>query len=197
MQEEIFGPILPMLTYRNLDEAIQRIDASGPGLLALYLFTRRHGAWSDKVLGSVRFGGGCVNDTVHAIWPPPHMPFGGVGESGIGRLSRPVELPHLLPRKEHPQALGQARYRPALRALQGQNGQAEEADLRPISNPRCRRNGGGGASLFERVSAEIVGFVRVGNGANGKKTCLRIFRKFPRRETCRFPKERGEANRQT
>ena len=114
-----------------------------------------------------------------------------------GGLSRPVELPHLLPRKEHPQALGQARYRPALRAIQGQNGQAEEADLRPISNPRCRRNGGGGASLFERVSAEIVGFVRVGNGANGKKTCLRIFRKFPRRETCRFPKERGEANRQT
>ena len=81
MQEEIFGPILPILTYRNLDEAIQRIRQR-PRPLALYLFTRDK-AVEKKVLGSVSFGGGCVNDTVLHL-ATCHMPFGGVGESGMG-----------------------------------------------------------------------------------------------------------------
>ena len=86
MQEEIFGPILPILTYRNLDEAIQRIRQR-PRPLALYLFTRDKDV-EDKVLGSVSFGGGCVNDTVLHL-ATCHMPFGGVGESGMGGYHGP------------------------------------------------------------------------------------------------------------
>ncbi len=81
MQEEIFGPILPILTYRKLDEAIALIR-SRPKPLALYLFTRSK-AVEDKVLSEVSYGGGCINDTVlHLV--TSHMPFGGVGESGMG-----------------------------------------------------------------------------------------------------------------
>lgn len=82
MQEEIFGPILPVISYDTLDEATAFI-LSRPKPLALYLFT------SDKeterrVMGEVSFGGGCVNDTlVHLA--PSKLPFGGVGESGMGR----------------------------------------------------------------------------------------------------------------
>lgn len=81
MQEEIFGPILPVLTYRKLDEAIARIQER-PKPLALYLFTRDR-AVEEKVLEQLSFGGGCVNDTVLHL-ATPHMPFGGVGESGMG-----------------------------------------------------------------------------------------------------------------
>lgn len=81
MQEEIFGPILPILPYQSLDEAIARIR-SRPKPLALYLFTRDKAA-EQRVLGEVSFGGGCVNDAVMHL-ATPHMPFGGVGESGMG-----------------------------------------------------------------------------------------------------------------
>lgn len=81
MQEEIFGPILPVLTYRSLDEAIARIQER-PKPLALYLFTR-DAATEKRVLGEVSFGGGCVNDTVLHL-ATSNMPFGGVGESGMG-----------------------------------------------------------------------------------------------------------------
>lgn len=81
MLEEIFGPILPVLTYRTLDEAISFINAR-PHPLALYLFTASKQT-EKNVLGSVRFGGGCVNDTaIHLA--NAHMGFGGVGESGMG-----------------------------------------------------------------------------------------------------------------
>ena len=86
MQEEIFGPILPILTYRNLDEAIERIRQR-PRPLALYLFTRDRNV-EKKVLSSVSFGGGCVNDTVLHL-ATSHMPFGGVGESGMGGYHGP------------------------------------------------------------------------------------------------------------
>ncbi len=81
MQEEIFGPILPILPYRDLDEAIARVQER-PKPLALYLFTRDK-AVEQKVLSALSFGGGCVNDTVLHL-ATPHMPFGGVGESGMG-----------------------------------------------------------------------------------------------------------------
>jgi aldehyde dehydrogenase (NAD+) len=82
MKEEIFGPILPVLTYDSLDRIIAEI-AKRPSPLALYIFSssRKH---SREVLASIPFGGGCVNDTLmHIIGP--HLPFGGVGNSGIGR----------------------------------------------------------------------------------------------------------------
>lgn len=81
MQEEIFGPLLPILPYRRLEEALDRIRQR-PKPLALYLFTRSK-AVEARVLREVSFGGGCVNDTVLHL-ATSHMPFGGVGESGMG-----------------------------------------------------------------------------------------------------------------
>lgn len=82
MKEEIFGPILPVLTYEHLTDAILTVKEH-PKPLALYLFTRSK-AVKDKVLSSVSFGGGCVNDTILHI-ASANMPFGGVGNSGMGR----------------------------------------------------------------------------------------------------------------
>lgn len=81
MQEEIFGPVLPILTINSVDEAMAFVKER-PKPLALYLFT------SDKktekrVLAQVPFGGGCVNDTIIHI-AAHNMPFGGVGNSGMG-----------------------------------------------------------------------------------------------------------------
>lgn len=82
MQEEIFGPILPIMTYKHLDEAISQVKAR-PKPLALYLFTRSKEV-EKKVLQEVSFGGGAINDTVTHL-ATPYMGFGGVGESGMGR----------------------------------------------------------------------------------------------------------------
>ncbi len=81
MAEEIFGPILPVLEYNDLDGAIAAIN-SRPKPLAFYLFTGNKQI-QNQVMGSVSFGGGCVNDTLlHLV--TPHLPFGGVGSSGMG-----------------------------------------------------------------------------------------------------------------
>lgn len=81
MGEEIFGPILPVLVYRNLEDAVQKIRRM-ESPLALYLFS------SDKkninhVKESISFGGGCINDTLIHL-ATSSMGFGGVGESGMG-----------------------------------------------------------------------------------------------------------------
>ena len=81
MQEEIFGPILPILPYKKLDDAI-RLVRQRPKPLALYLFTQNKET-EKRVLSEISFGGGCVNDTVLHL-ATSHMPFGGVGESGMG-----------------------------------------------------------------------------------------------------------------
>ncbi|OWR29932.1 aldehyde dehydrogenase [Saccharibacillus sp. O23] len=81
MQEEIFGPILPILTYDDIEDAIRQINAH-PHPLALYLFTLDTQV-QERVLEKVPFGGGCINDTLMHI-TNPHLPFGGVGASGIG-----------------------------------------------------------------------------------------------------------------
>lgn len=81
MQDELFGPLLPILSYASLDEAIHLVQ-SRPKPLALYVFTEDR-AVQDRVLGELSFGGGCVNDTIsHLV--NHHLPFGGVGHSGIG-----------------------------------------------------------------------------------------------------------------
>ncbi len=82
MQEEIFGPVLPILTVPSVEEAIQMVRAR-PKPLALYLFTENRETEA-RVLGEVSFGGGCVNDTLLHI-SSHRMPFGGVGFSGMGR----------------------------------------------------------------------------------------------------------------
>lgn len=81
MQEEIFGPILPIITYKSLDDAIQLIQ-SKPHPLALYLFTQSK-TEIKKVLNEVQFGGGCINDTIMQV-ASDYLPFGGVGDSGMG-----------------------------------------------------------------------------------------------------------------
>lgn len=81
MQEEIFGPILPILTFDRLEDALGEI-ARRPHPLALYLFTTDK-ASERRVLEGVSYGGGCVNDTIVHL-ATPHMPFGGVGASGLG-----------------------------------------------------------------------------------------------------------------
>lgn len=81
MQEEIFGPILPMLEYRTLDEAIDFIR-SREKPLALYLFTNDKQT-ERRVLERCSFGGGCINDTIIHL-ATTRMPFGGVGYSGMG-----------------------------------------------------------------------------------------------------------------
>ena len=82
MQEEIFGPILPILTYEKLDDVIHVIK-SHPKPLALYLFTKNK-EHEKQILNHLSFGGGCINDCIAQI-ANPHLPFGGVGNSGIGR----------------------------------------------------------------------------------------------------------------
>ena len=81
MQEEIFGPVLPILTFDSLDEAIRRIN-SMPHPLALYLFTSDKKA-ARKVTARCGFGGGCINDTIIHL-ATSEMGFGGFGESGMG-----------------------------------------------------------------------------------------------------------------
>lgn len=81
MAEEIFGPVLPILAFRELDDALAAVRAR-PKPLALYAFSRdRRNV--ERVLGGTTAGGTCVNHTlVHLA--NPHLPFGGVGESGMG-----------------------------------------------------------------------------------------------------------------
>ncbi len=81
-QEEIFGPILPVLTYRDESELRERLQTF-PAPLALYVFTRKQ-RQAGRIMSGLRFGGGCVNDCVVHLGSP-HLPFGGVGLSGIGR----------------------------------------------------------------------------------------------------------------
>ncbi|XMB72616.1 aldehyde dehydrogenase [Mycoplasmatota bacterium WC30] len=81
MEDEIFGPILPVLTYTNIDDVINYIN-SMPSPLAFYLFTTNK-AYEKKLLTHCNFGGGCINDTVMHV-ASDSLPFGGVGESGMG-----------------------------------------------------------------------------------------------------------------
>lgn len=82
MKEEIFGPVLPFLTYENLDDVIKEIKSHDKPL-ALYIFSSNK-ANIEKVHSSCSFGGGCVNETdIHVITTA--MGFGGVGESGMGQ----------------------------------------------------------------------------------------------------------------
>lgn len=81
MQDEIFGPLMPTMAYDDIDEVIANIKSHDKPL-ALYLFTENE-ALKKKVLREVSFGGGCINDAVMHI-ANGHLPFGGVGASGIG-----------------------------------------------------------------------------------------------------------------
>jgi len=81
MQEEIFGPLLPILRYTHLEDVISLINQREKPL-ALYFFSASRGM-RERVLSATSSGGGCVNDTV-MHFSNPRMPFGGVGNSGMG-----------------------------------------------------------------------------------------------------------------
>ncbi len=81
MSEEIFGPILPVVTWKNVEEVISFINAR-PKPLALYLFTKDT-TLEKKIVKHTSYGGGCINDTILHI-TASSQPFGGVGNSGTG-----------------------------------------------------------------------------------------------------------------
>ena len=81
MQEEIFGPILPIIEYNSLSEAIAFVNER-PKPLALYLFSKNKD-YQQRVLRETSSGGVCINDTVMQVGVPD-LPFGGVGASGMG-----------------------------------------------------------------------------------------------------------------
>lgn len=92
MEDEIFGPILPILVYNDIEEVINYINVN-PSPLALYLFTNRKEI-ENKILKSCNFGGGCINDVI-VHFANENLPFGGVGESGIGAYHGKIVLIHL------------------------------------------------------------------------------------------------------
>lgn len=81
MQEEIFGPVLPVLEFTKIEEAEQFVKER-PKPLALYLFTQDKGV-EKRITEGLSYGGGCVNDTIIHL-ATSYMGFGGVGESGMG-----------------------------------------------------------------------------------------------------------------
>jgi aldehyde dehydrogenase (NAD+) len=81
MKEEIFGPILPVLNYENMEDLIEELR-DRPKSLALYVFSEND-IFVDRVIEKLHYGGGCVNDTLSHI-VNNRLPFGGVGESGMG-----------------------------------------------------------------------------------------------------------------
>ncbi|MEZ5506309.1 MAG: aldehyde dehydrogenase [Gammaproteobacteria bacterium] len=82
MQEEIFGPLLPIISYNSLSEVYKHVKRLPSHPLALYVFTESRDVEQD-VLANIQFGGGCVNNTLMHI-ANANLPFGGVGESGLG-----------------------------------------------------------------------------------------------------------------
>lgn len=81
MADEIFGPILPVMEYSTITDVIEGIHKH-PNPLALYVFTES-AEIEKNVLHNVSFGGGCINDTLYHL-ASPYLPFGGVGNSGMG-----------------------------------------------------------------------------------------------------------------
>ncbi len=81
MQEEIFGPILPLVEYNDIEEAIAFVNQR-PRPLALYCFSKNKKI-QNRILRETSAGGGCINDTISHIGSQ-ELPFGGIGESGMG-----------------------------------------------------------------------------------------------------------------
>ena len=85
MQDEIFGPILPIISYTNIDDAIAKVKER-PKPLSCYIYSKNRKAIA-KILNEVSFGGGAVNDSIMHL-SNSNLPFGGVGLSGIGSYHR-------------------------------------------------------------------------------------------------------------
>ena len=81
MQDEIFGPLLPILTYETIEEAIRFVNVRKKPLALYYFGNKKEAAF---VLKNTTSGGACVNDTILHV-ANKKLPFGGVGESGMGK----------------------------------------------------------------------------------------------------------------
>lgn len=81
LEEEIFGPVLPIVTYESFEE-VERFVNARPTPLALYIFSKRK-RFVDRVLSQIQSGGACINNCVIHV-SSNHLPFGGLGNSGIG-----------------------------------------------------------------------------------------------------------------
>ena len=81
MEEEIFGPLIPIVTYSDIETALQELKRR-PKPLACYIFTKQK-SFVKKILREFSFGGGCINDCIMHL-ANENLPFGGVGESGMG-----------------------------------------------------------------------------------------------------------------
>lgn len=82
MKEEIFGPVLPVMEYENLEDIYQTVQALPHHPLACYIFSGNKTV-QETLTATIRFGGGCINNSLMHL-ANPHLPFGGVGQSGIG-----------------------------------------------------------------------------------------------------------------
>lgn len=82
LEDEIFGPILPVLTYQNEEEVFEMIEKS-PNPLSLYVFSKNK-SFTNWCINNIPFGGGCVNNTIIHL-ANPNLPFGGVHQSGFGK----------------------------------------------------------------------------------------------------------------
>ena len=82
MQDEIFGPILPILTFETLEEVIHILHEKDQPL-ALYMFSTNKKNIK-RIFSEISFGNGAINDTIMQV-VNPHIPFGGIGSSGIGQ----------------------------------------------------------------------------------------------------------------
>lgn len=82
MQEEIFGPLLPVFTFRDISQAIRLINSKYKNPLALYVFSESRKK-QKKILNEIPFGGGCINSVLMHVGNP-YLPFGGRGSSGMG-----------------------------------------------------------------------------------------------------------------
>ncbi|AZQ48581.1 aldehyde dehydrogenase [Bacillus albus] len=81
MEDEIFGPILPIIEYDNIEDVIDTVQQH-PKPLALYVFSEDKEV-QRQVTSNISYGGGCINDVVYHL-ATPYLPFGGVGSSGLG-----------------------------------------------------------------------------------------------------------------
>lgn len=81
MKEEIFGPLLPIISYSDFDQMISLLQKTTHPL-ALYIFSENR-TDTEKAISRLNFGGGCINDTVIHL-ANSRLPFGGIGESGMG-----------------------------------------------------------------------------------------------------------------
>ncbi|NLA53914.1 MAG: aldehyde dehydrogenase family protein, partial [Clostridiales bacterium] len=82
MQEEIFGPVLPVLTFKSIEDAVEQINKKEQPL-SCYVFCENQDR-IQALIAAIPFGGGCITDTLIQL-SNPHLPFGGRGKSGMGR----------------------------------------------------------------------------------------------------------------